>query len=137
MEHCRYQIFRNDRLLRLSVTGTLRRDDLTHLERVFWGAWDHEDRFLMDFSGLKTVDMSVEDFTQAGLSGQLTMPTQGNKLRAAYVATNANVFAFMRIVESVWSSHLEVQTFDAIDAALFWLGCSELTTHEAKLIASG
>lgn len=137
MPDCHYQIYRHDRLLHLAVSGVLRRTDLSQMEQAFWSAWEQENRLLMDFSDLTTVDMSVADFTQAGLSGQTTMQPQRSDMRAAYVASTPNVFAFMRIVESVWSSHLEVATFQTLEQALTWLGYGELNVDDGKLVASG
>ena len=91
----------------------------------------------MDWRGITALEVSVKDFTDAGLASQQTMTPTGSFIRAAYVAERADVYGFTRVIENVWSPHLDVSAHRDLDAALAWLDCDRSMLEATEQVLTG
>ena len=133
-----YELRNCERLLYLSISGRLTLPEVWRVDAAFWAArQSHHDRFLMDYRGVTEMAFTVAEFTEAGLSAQARMEPQGERLRAAYVASNEQVFGFTRVIEGVWSSHLIIGAYRDIRSALDALGVDAAMLDRTTLIGRG
>lgn len=121
----------------MAVSGTLTLDGIYRLDRAFWAAWDHHTRILMDYTAIDDVAVSVAEFTKAGVASQAGLEPQGSRIKAVYVATDPNVYAFTRVIEGVWGSFLDITTRRSIDDALAWLGYEPGSLADLGIVATG
>ena len=121
MDRASYQINASGRLLYMAVQGTMDLQTIWRLDSAFWREWNNHDRILMDYRAVEKIDISVHDFTQAGIAAQSSMTPPSQEIKAAYVASDPAVYGFIRVVEEVWSSFITITCCHTIDEALQWL----------------
>jgi len=138
MTPAQFEIRAHDNLLWMAIGGVLTLGEVWRTAEAFSRVWQPEhDRLLMDWRGITTLEVSVKDFTDAGLVSQQNMPSTGGFVRVAYVAARSDVYGFTRVVENVWSPHLDISTHRDLDAALQWLDCDHSTLEATELLLTG
>jgi len=133
-----FEIRSHGNLLWMAIGGALTLEEVWRTTDAFWRVRQAEhDRFLMDWRGITALELSAKDFTNAGMTSQQFLSPVGGLLRAAYVAERDDVFGFTRIVEGVWSRHLDVSAHRDLDAALARLDCDRSTLEATELLLAG
>ena len=76
----------------------------------------------MDYRDLESVDIAVKEFIGKGFDSQDRRRVDRPRVRAAYVSSNDVVFAFTRIIQSVWEGHAEIEVTKDLQEGLAYLG---------------
>jgi hypothetical protein len=133
-----YRLLDKDNLLVLEVKGRLTISEVWRLNGVFRRAiTSNYDRFLIDYRGLTDVVMSVDEFTAAGISERLNAEPLAESIRVAYLSSNQVVFGFCRIVQNVWSSHMNIEVYTDEAETLAWLGLDCSIWSELTCLSTG
>ncbi len=132
-----YQVRTFNRFIYMSVRGTMALDDIRRLEEAFYSVWQDHDRILMDYTSLDHIDLSVQELTREGLSDQSGRTPPRVDTKAVYVTDNPSVYPYVRVIEEVWSSFLEIRSARTIEEALNWLELPPDAVDSTNLIAAG
>lgn len=133
-----YEIRSCDNLICLTASGCLTLDEVWRLNKAFWQVWGPEyDRALFDYRQVTQIDLSVAEFTAAGISEQARVGPPSQRMRAAYIATNPVVFGFARVIQGVWMAYADVSIFEALPETLAWLEVSEQSFAAARELDRG
>lgn len=138
MASTEFEIRAKGNLLWMAIGGVRTLGEVWRTAEAFARVWQPEqDRLLMDGRGITALEVSVKDFTDACLVSQRNLPPASGFVRAAYVAERDDVFGFTRVVEGVWSRHLDVSTHRDLDAALARLECNRSPLEATELLLAG
>ena len=117
--------------------GSLTLEEVWRLDRAFWSVWSGHNRIIMDYRAVDTIDINVQEFTKAGLAAQADLAPAAFEIKAAYVAADDGVYAFLRVIEEVWSSYVTITVCRSLPDALAWLDVAPDVLEAAQLRETG
>ena len=129
------ELFASDKLLKFKPYGDISMQAVADWNSLFYTHYRGQ-LLLMDFRELKTVSISVPEFTSVGLVDR-ARANPNPDLRVAYVTSSELIYGFARVIQNVWHDSVDVDVFRNLSDACAWLDVEEAEWQDLDLQVRG